>query len=259
MWIQYKMKIQFLKSTKKAIIEDYPEDTYIVYYPGYELPEINNIKYMEFSEFRNRYFEIHSNKLIFIGLNRMITPSNRYDLVNDYIQILSPNIPKMSIDTNPFIGEPWRVFYHYSIVHNIFMKVNYSNPIEGKWLKWFYRETNFCELAGDNIKLLIKDTYSDLDQLITKFKFYEPNDMDIEYYAEVKKFVFEKYNTPKLLINNILKQCNKHFQIDFNYDSYLTNKEFLFPDLKIYQFMVEENRRRMDIYNAVIHEGYKSK
>lgn len=246
------MKIQFLKSTKKAIIENHPQDTYIIYYPGYELPEKKDIEYMEFATFKSRYFELNANMLIFIGLNRIITPSNRCDLVNDYIQILSPNIPKMSIDTSPFIGEPWRIFYHYSIVHNKFMGVNYSYPVEGEWQKWFYREINFCRLSGDNIKMLISDTYSDLDLLTTRFKFYEPNEIDSEYYTEVKKHVFEKYDTPKLLITNILKLCNKHFQINLDYDSYLSNREFLLPDLKIYRFMAEENKRRMDIYNAVI-------
>lgn len=246
------MKVQFLKNTAEVEIDKILPDTILLYRDGYNLPKLKDIRYIEFEKYRTQYSDLHCNMMILVGLNRMINPSNRCDFVHDYLTSLTPNIPKISIDTAPFIGEPWRLFWHYLYTKTGHFSVNYSYPVEGEWQKWFYREVNFCNISGDNIKLLISDTYSDLDQLITKFKFYEPNDLDVEYYAEVKKFVFEKYDTPKLLVSNILKQCNKHFQVNLDYDSYLTNREFMLPDLKIYQFIVEENQRRMDIYNAVI-------
>lgn len=243
-------KILFLKDTSKAKILDIPPGSILVWHPMYSPPEISGIEYVEWERFRAIYSSFEPSLIILIGLNRMITPSNRCDYVHEYLTTMTPNIQKMSIDSAPFIGEPWRLFFHYLYAGVNKFGVNYSYPVEREWQEWFYRETNDCRLSGKNVKLFIQRTYSDLDALVSRFSVYEPSPEDLEWYDESKKFVFSKYNTPKLLITNLLKLCNIRFQVSVDFNSYLQNSEFSLPDLGVYRFMIEENQRRTKIYNA---------
>jgi hypothetical protein len=244
------MKIQFVKDTTKAIVEDPPNGTVVVFHSIYKPPVIQGATYIEWEKYRVMFSEVETSCLILVGLNRMINPSNRCDMVNDYLQVLTQNIRKISIDNSPFIGEPWRLWYHYSVVFSSFMGINYSYPIEGEWQKWFYRETNECRLSADNLKLFVKDTYCDLDSLKTEFIAYESSPEDLAWYTESKEFIFAKYDSPKLLIQNLLKLCNQRFQTDIDFNTYLSNQSIKLPDLGVYRFMIEENERRMNIYNA---------
>ena len=127
--------------------------------------------------------------------------------------------------------------------------------METEWEKWFYRDVSDCRLSRDNIRLFISDTISDIDQLHSSFEFFDVSPLDEDWYLNAKKHVFEKYDTPKMLINNLLKLANKHFGIELSYDSYLGNGVIKLPDIGIYRFMAEENERRRDIYNEVVKYG----
>ncbi len=225
-----------------------PQKTIVVVHDMYDTPKVEG-EIVEWSRFKIGYPEYVAEQYVIVGLNRMINPSNRCDMVNDYLQVMTKSIPKISIDTSPFIGEPWRLWFHYSVAFGEFMGVDYSYPIEGEWLRWFYYEVNECRLSSKNLPLFIKNTYSNLDELRTKFNFYEINDIQRKYYRESKKFVFEKHTTPKTLTNSLLKILNKYFSINISVDSYLTSDTFHLPNIGIYRYIVEENIRRQNIYN----------
>ena len=249
------MKIQFLKDTSKAIIDTSIDDTLLVYKEGYKIPNLKNIEYMEFNKFKTVYSELHFNRLIIVGLNKIIIPANRCEMVNDFIQTMTRNIPKISIDSSPFIGEPWRLWYHYDVTGCEKFNVPHGYAIETEWKKWFYRDTNLCRLSADNIKMFISNTYSDLDKLTTTFDFFDVDSKYINRYNATKLDVINTTPSPKSIINNLLKRCNKFFKVDIGVNSYKENKKFLVPNLGIYRFIVEENKRRMDIYNAIISSG----
>jgi len=251
------MKVQFLKDTSNARILDPPAKTLVIYREGfgYSVPQIPGAEYAEFSEFKTKYMTYNAHLIVLIGLNRIITPSNRCDMVNEYLQTMTPNIAKICIDTAPFIGEPWRLWFHYSIANCGRFNIAYSYAIETEWEKWFYRDVSDCRLSKDNIRLFVSDTISDLDQLTTTFRFRGIAESDEDWYAKAKEHVFNKFNTPKLLVNNLLKLANNHFQLQIGYDSYLANRPIVVPDVGVYRFMVEENNRRMGIYNEVIAYG----
>jgi hypothetical protein len=257
------MKVQFLKDTAKAIVKDPPDNTLVVYRDGfgYGLPKIDGAEYIEFLEYKNKYMMFEPALLVVVGLNRIITPSNRCDFVNEFMQTMTPNVPKISIDTAPFIGEPWRLWFHYSVANCGRFNINYSFAIETEWEHWFYRDVMDCRLSKDNIRLFISDTVSNMEPLRTRFEFREPDPDEDKWYAQAKETVFEKYDTPKLLINNLLKLANRHFGLDISYDSYRTaarptlfdaGDAIVVPDIGIYRFMVEENLRRMGTYNEVV-------
>jgi len=248
--------IQFINDTSKADCGDIPPETFIVFHDGYKLPNIPGADYLPFTEFKYKYPSLNPNKYIFIGMNKMINPSNRCEMVFDYMQTLTRNISKMSIDTEPFVGEPWRLWYHYDITNNDKFNVPHGYAIETEWKHWFYQNINDCRLSGKNIKKYIVDTYSDIDNLNSKYEFYNVD--DDEWYNEAKDHVFTVKDTPKTIINELLKLANKRYSLSINYDIY-REKDTMFgenthkiPDLKIYRFVINEAIRRQEIYNAVI-------
>ena len=243
--------IQFLKDTKKCDVGNILPDTFLVYHSMYEFPEnLNGIEYLEFNEFKKRYFSLHSNKFIFVGLNKMITPSNRCDMVFEFMFNMSRNIEKFSIDTEPFIGEPWRLWYHLDITNQNKFSVPHSYSLETEWRHWFIRDINDCNLSAKNIERYLPEIHSDIKGYDTEFIFIDNNDQ--EWYDEAKDHVLSKYHTPKTILNEFVKICNKRYNIKIDFESYKSNSIIKVPNNKLYKFFVEENIRRQEIYNKVI-------
>jgi len=245
--------IQILKDTSTAVFPDLPPDSILVYREGYPLPELKDVQYFDIEEYKNVYSNIHSNCIIVVGYNRIIKPSNRCDFIYEHLTTLTANQLKFSVDTEPFLGEPWRFWWHHQLTGTgKKFAIPYSYTIETEWQKWFYQDVQDCRLSGGNIKMFIDSVKSDLDKIESSFNFYDPSDSETEWYREAKEHVFAKYSTPKMLIINLLKMANKKFEIKFNFDSYRESKIFELPELGVYKFVAEENKRRMDIYNAII-------
>jgi hypothetical protein len=244
------LKVQFLKDIKTAKIQEYNGQSLCIYEDKLDPPVFDNMEYMTLSEYRKKYSLIEPSFIVLVGLNNMIKPSNRCDFVFDYLSIATTNIPKISIDSAPFIGEPWRLFMHYLFTNTGKFLHPHSYAVETEWKKWFFRDLNQSFLSGDNVGNMITDTYSDLDYIKSEFNFITVDD---SWYEDTKKKIFEKYSTDKMIINNLLKQCNKQYgvKIDFSFKRKRTNV----PDLKIYRFVVEEIERRHAIYNAVVKKG----
>jgi hypothetical protein len=207
---------------------------------------------IEWSKYKAEYINHKEPNIIIVGLNRIRTPDSRYDLVYSYLYKMNDFETKITIDEKPFNSEPWRCWYHYGFLFKTWLGVDYSNVLESDWSHWFYRDRNDCLISSKNLKNHIKNTYSDLDFLITEFEFYEPDLFLNEYYQEIKTIAFEKYGTPKQIIQFMIKHLNSKIKIDFGFESYLTNKKYLLPNFGVFCFLVEENKRRMDIYNTLI-------
>jgi len=254
------MRVQFLRDTACPYLPELPAGTLVLYRDGfgYGIPDIKGAEYMEFRAYKARYTALTPPFIVVVGLNRIITPSNRCEMVNEYLQTMTKSIPKICLDTKPFIGEPWRLWYHYSISNVGKFNVPHSYAFETEWKKWFYRDQNDCRLSGPNIRLLLADTISDLDCLTTKFELYEMNADDDAWYQAAKDDVFARYATPKLLINSLLSLANRRYGIKISYDSFLGNGVVSAPNLGVYRFVIEESERRMKIYNEVIRYGRES-
>ena len=229
---------------------DFGDNAIVSYHAMYDEPQVRARKVIEWEKYKTVYSTFEPSLIVLIGINRMITPSNRCDFIHAHLTVLTPQIPKVVIDTAPFIGEPWRLYFHYQVA-NCFdgFGANYSYPIEGEWLRWFERDAPECKFSPENLKSLIVNTYTDLSLLTTTFELYEPDNRDKEWYAEAKRFEFEKFRSAKMTILNLLRVTNKHFNMKISYDSYLDSGKISVPDVGVYRFVVEESRRRQDIYN----------
>lgn len=243
-------QVIFTPSTANIEISGLPESTLIIVHEMYDTPTKLSGHVVPWQTFKNTYTNYATDQFVIVGANRMIKPSNRCDMVNDYLQVMTKNIDKISIDTTPFIGEPWRVWYHYSLAFGSWMGADYSYPIEGDWQKWFYYEAMESKFDEQSLPLFIHDTISHIKKLKTTFKLYEVDDKDSAFYEEIKTVAFERNTAPKSIIAYLLKECNKHFQVEVGFDSYRSNQDIQMPNLGVYRFLEKENKRRQAIYNA---------
>lgn len=251
----FKMEKIFFTRDVQGLLErkfgsDFGPRTLVVYHDMYDKPDVKAAEVVNWRKYKAAHDKYEVNRIVLIGMNRMKPPHNRCDFIHAYLSVMTPQIHKISIDTAPFIGEPWRLFYHYQVVNSFAgFGANYSYPLEGEWLKWFSRDFEECRFSPKNLKGCIVDTYTELPRLRTSFELYMPDADSLEWYEEAKKAEFGKFRSYKTLLRSFLKSANKHFGIDLTYDSYLKNKHIRVPDVGIYRFIVEENRRRLDIYN----------
>jgi hypothetical protein len=247
-------KIQFVKKYSDCILPTILPNTYVIYHK--EKPKIDiDIGSFSFAEYKEIYSNLKTEMLIFFDLNRIINPSNRCDFVFEFLFNLSSDIPKISIDSSPFIGEPWRLWFHYGLCQCGDFGIPYSYAIETEWKHWFYRDKANSVFDSDSLGMCIKNTYSNLDNLEYGAKFIQCSADDLDWYDEAKKFVFDKYNTPKLIINNLLKEANKRYGLKYDYEAYLDNNPYELLDLPVYRFIDEENKRRLRIYNKIVQMG----
>jgi hypothetical protein len=234
-----------------------PANTLIVKHDYIKELQTKN-KVIDWSEYKSKYLELESyNNLALIGISKMINPANRCQFINDYLSVMTRNKNKFIFDNKPFEGEPWRLFWNYQFANldDEIFKINYSYPIEDNYLKWFYREKNqslfIPHVLGSSLKNYF---YTELKAINFKVSFYDVTEEDLKNYEELKLLIKEKYYTPKLIINNLLKLCNNLFNVNINFNSYLEQDYLVLPDLKIYHFMAEENTRRKNIYNIFIKD-----
>ena len=246
--------IQFLKNTAAAYI---PEEflagqTLVIYRDGYALPTVPGATFVEFERYKISYIDYQPTHIIMVGANRIFVPSIRTEMVFEYLQTMTSHIRKMSIDTAPFVGEPWRLWFHYSLVFGEWLGVNYSYAVETDWQHWFLRNKEGSIIDPSGVLANKKQTVSDLNPLVTSFVFKEPDAQLAELYSRVKAFAFEKHDTPKLIIVTMLRELNKAIGMQVGFGTYLSNECIALPDFGIYRFVAEECQRRQAIYNAAL-------
>lgn len=242
-----KNSVFFVKDTSSVDI-NLNGKTICVYREGYALPNIENCEYYEFSKYKQLYTTLNCENIVMVGLNKIFIPSIRCDLVFEYLQTMTTNINKISIDTSPFIGEPWRSWIHYSIAFGEWLGVNYSYAVETDWQKWFYLESNNCWLLNPKIER----TFSDLDKLNSIYEFEQPDLFMTKSYNVIKERAFEQYSSPKQIINFMLKEFSQLLKQKFSFDDYLLRKKEKLPDFGIFRFYAQENLRRQQVYNQFL-------
>ena len=229
---------------------DFGDNTVVTYHAMYDKPDVRAKAVVEWERYKVTYSTLEPDRVVLIGLNRMIVPSNRCDFIHAYLTVMNPALPKIVIDTDPFIGEPWRLYFHYQLVNRFDgFGANYSYPIEGEWRRWFDRDVDECRFTPKNLRGLVVDTWTDLPRLDASFELCGPSEADLEWYGEARAAEFGRFRSAKLTINALLKAANGHFGLDIGYDSFRTGRVFKVPDVGVYRFVVEENVRRRDIYN----------
>lgn len=208
-----------------------------------------NINHIKWSDFKINFLDYEKNQdYLLIGTNYMINPANRCDYINDYLATMTRNKNKVCLNLEPFIGSPWRIFWQFQFVNletDIF-GANYSYPIESDYDNWFMGKTETKFFNNQAIfQKIKKEISSNLEKKIHNVNFYK---VETEFYEETKKILIESHTTLNKFLQAFIKIINKHYQVNYSWDSYLSGN-FTLPDLKLFRFMYKENMRRLEIYN----------
>ena len=96
---------------------DLPAPVLCVHHRTYPVPVAWSAGALEFSDFARapRQHLTGLGALVIVGLNRIMTPSNRTQEVFEILFNLSPALRKVSIDRTLFIAEPWRSWFHFGL------------------------------------------------------------------------------------------------------------------------------------------------
>lgn len=244
------MKVQFLQDVKTAKVPDFEGQKLCLFWEGIEPPSLPDFEYLEMQEYRKKYTKLEPALIVIVGLNRIITPANRCDFVLDHLSTLTPDVPKISIDVAPFIGEPWRLFYHYQFTRTGHFLHPHSYAVETEWKSWFCRDREDSIFQPERLKGLLADTYSDLPEMKTEFSWYS---VEIEWYDKIKEHAFNEFPTYKNLLNFLIKESNKKYGLTVGFNDF--GRRWHLPDIGIYRFLVEEMLRRESIWNTAVTWG----
>lgn len=75
-------------------------------------------------------------RLIVVGLNSIISPSKRTEEVFEVLFNNTRTLPKISIDTQLFNGDRWRLWFHWGLTNSSFDGYTYSYLIESHFNGW---------------------------------------------------------------------------------------------------------------------------
>lgn len=64
--------------------------------------------------------------VVVVGLNKIMTPSNRTAEVFEVLFNLTPEVPKFSVDTTLFVSAPWRAWFHFGLTGSPYREYTYS-------------------------------------------------------------------------------------------------------------------------------------
>jgi len=109
-----------------------------LHHPDYVPVPITGAVTMPFPDFLDRYkiepALYEADNIVFVGTNRIITPSSRTDPVFELL-FTGVRMNKISVDTCPFISVPWRTWFHFGITNRPYGRYDYSYAAETDWHK----------------------------------------------------------------------------------------------------------------------------
>jgi hypothetical protein len=201
-----------------------------------------------FSDFKIKYADLNDrNKILLVGAERMITPSNRCNFINDYLSVMTRDKEKIAICTNPFISEGWRCYWLFQMCNlddDVF-GVNYSYPVERNYYEWLFNGKEDVYFSEKFLMNSTENIDTKLNKLNTNIQYY---DVDNLFYEELKKHLLEKHNTIRSYVNELIDLCNKKYEVDYDFNN--LGVSLMLPNLKIYRLIEKENLRQEKIYNA---------
>lgn len=131
------MRLFFSRAPEQVALPLKPGRTLCVYHRRYQPPPLPDCRYVEFEAYRSAYAQdtmlAGLVNLVFVGLNKMITPGNRIDPVFEVLYNLPGELAKYSVDTVPYVGEIWRIWFHFGAVGLPFGGYTYSYLLESHY------------------------------------------------------------------------------------------------------------------------------
>ena len=241
--------------------------TVCIYHKSYEPPD-GPWHYVVFDEFKKdaRKFLDNQESMIFVGLNKAMTPSNRTEMVFEVLFNKTKELHKVSIDHTLFISEPWRAWFHFGLLGVKYRQYTYSYIAESQYKAWLdeFREDDpfsLDEIAKWGKDVIISDYQNWFDELdveiVELFEEYK-----IEY-EKLKKECFEDEQSIKRIIKRlsdfVSTKCSER-KVPAPHQLFRAKKhKIVITDFPVDQWLLGELRRLVELTNGiagVFHHGY---
>jgi hypothetical protein len=161
---------------------------------------------VEFSRFKERPREFleGADALVFVGLNKAMTPGSRTEMVWEVLFNKTRGIQKVSVDTTLFVSEPWRAWFHFGLVGARYRDYTYSYIAESQYKAFLDGIRDDNPFGLDEVlkwsRGTVLSTYHHWFDLSVRV--VETRESDREEYAKLKLDCFES----QLPTKNILRR-----------------------------------------------------
>lgn len=131
----------------KIFLTDKPEDLVLdvespclcVTHPKYAAPKMpvgtHHMGYKAFAaDARSAVKDMKS--LVLVGLDNMMNPGNRTDMVWEIVFNNTRALPRYVVNRLPFIGEPWRMWFAFGATSSTYLNYTYSYIAESHYNAW---------------------------------------------------------------------------------------------------------------------------
>lgn len=195
---------------------DYGRDRCLcVYHRSYDVPSVSNCEYVKFDVFKDspRDHLAGIDRLILVGMNRMIGPSNRTDFVFEVIHNLTSDLAKVSVDYTLFRSDPWRSWFHFGAVDLTYGDYTYSYIAESHYKGFVegHRDADPFSIA-EIARWGAGQVWCDYDRFFVSANFEQvetSKDVRREY-DRLKKECFEQERTPSAIIRRLSLFADSH-------------------------------------------------
>lgn len=233
-----------------------------LYHPDYVPVPIPNAITMPFPEFYDRYkieptlYEVDN--IVFVGTNRIITPSNRTDPVFELL-FTGVRMNKLSVDTCPFISVPWRTWFHFGITNHTYGRYDYSYAAETDWKKAQDDLSDYDPFSLDEML-----TFSRLDGTVsvkrgTYFTDIQIVTVDVlpdivDQYNDLRDELFETESGINPVLRKLIQFARSHCKQRRVPQMHIAFKrprsiQIVKTNLKIDDYLVEQLLSRMQLVN----------
>jgi len=248
--------IYFVKNTGDLEL-NVAGETLCLYHHEYAPPELNGTK-LPFAAFLERYKHedllSSLDNLIFVGTNRIITPSTRTDPVFE-ILFTGVQMNKISVDNTPFISVPWRTWFHFGITNRPYGFYDYSYKAETDYNKYV---DGFWDFNPFSLEELLKYSHGIARTDYDRFFDYEIIEVQvfpdvISAYQDLKDELFETERSPKAIINKLARfaQINcPHRKVPQPHVAWKKPRlQIVKTNLRVDDYLVQCLRASMDLIN----------
>lgn len=246
--------------------------TLCVVHPKYTAPKCPGAQfagYKDFSE-NTRKLITGMDNLIMVGINKMINPGNRTEMVWEVIHNNTPDLHKIVVDTVPFLSDPWRIWFHFGAVNARFFDYTYSYIAESHYNAFveclrhdnpFSLENVLSQSRGvmvsdyDNYfgevtvkeKKMTKEVHSEYQQL--KEKCFNEETSIKAILKRLSDFAQKACPERKVVSKSRLWDSREDFMGSYGINIVKT-------DLKVDDYLVSELRMLMELTNGILKGTY---
>lgn len=188
-----------------------PGRTLCLHHKDYEPPQVD-ADVLQFAAFQARYKQepdlLDYDSILFVGTNRIITPSNRTDPVFEVLFSGTQHIDKVSVDRTPFINsDPWRFWFHFGITNIQYAGYDYSYAAETDYDKFRDGESGYNPFSveemvrwSQGVVCIDYDAYFDWEVVEVRVM---PHVVDA--YEELKAELFRTESGPRPVVRKLAK------------------------------------------------------